>query len=86
MEYRKKSVEIEAVQWKGNNFEEIKHFANNSETIKQPLDFEGKPYGILYINTLEGRNTVRVGDYIIKGDENKFYYCSSGFFEMFMRR
>lgn len=55
MKYRKKPVEIGAVQWKGNNFEEIKQFSNNSEAIRQALDFDGKPYGILYIDTLEGR-------------------------------
>lgn len=82
MKYRKKPVDINAVQWKGDNFEEIKLFANNSETIKQPLDFDGKPYGILYINTLEGRHIAKVGDYIIKGVKGEFYPCKPEIFQM----
>lgn len=82
MTYRKKPVEIEAVQWKGDNFNEIKQFSNDSELIRQALDFDGKPYGILYINTLEGRHIAKVGDYIIKGVKGEFYPCKPEIFQM----
>ena len=72
MRYRKKPVEIEAVQWTGENLEEIKKFAGNSLTyIEQHV----------IIETLEGCRRVNKGDYIIKGIAGEFYPCKPDIFK-----
>lgn len=83
--YIKKQVEIEAVQWNGNNIEEIMKF------IKSPFKHkEGQVYATekfsydgfnLKINTLEGVLRARIGDYIIKGVNGEFYPCKPDIFE-----
>lgn len=77
MKYRKKPIEVDAVQWTGKNSYEIKEFTLGNSHISAlsvyrpqgqlPEDFQ------LFINTLEGTMTVNIGDYIIKGVEGEFY-------------
>lgn len=69
--YRKKPVEIEAVQWTGENWQEIKDFAGSD------VSFDGR----LYVFTLEGTLKVDIGDYIIKGVKGEFYPCKPDVFE-----
>ena len=73
MKYTKKPVTIEAVQWTGKNYDEIRHFL---------------PYGVrrfdvdgLHINTLEGDMRADTGDYIIKGVKGEFYPCKPDIFK-----
>lgn len=74
--YRKKSLIIEAVQWTGNNFEEILKFLGDA------YDGYGgyKPNIKIYIQTLEGIMTASVNDYIIKGIQGEFYPCKADIF------
>ena len=70
--YRKKPVEIEAVQWTGGNLEEIEEFAGNSLAyIEQHV----------IIKTLEGCMRASKGDYIIKGIAGEFYPCKPDIFK-----
>ena len=69
--YRKKPVEVEAVQWTGENWQEIKDFAGSD------VSFDGR----LYVFTLEGTLKVDIGDYIIKGVKGEFYPCKPDVFE-----
>lgn len=72
--YRKKPVVIDAVQWTGDNFDEVYEFTN--ETC---LWDEG---GLgLIIPTLEGDHLARIGDFIIKGVHGEFYPCKPDIFE-----
>lgn len=73
MKYRKKPVEVEAKRWVGFNWDDIAEWC---------------PYGLthiigsdLTIDTLEGRMTVKEGDWIIKGVEGEFYPCKPDIFE-----
>lgn len=59
--YRKLPVEIEAVQYTGNNYLEICDFADK---ILPSLPVKNAD---ILIQTLEGSMTAKVGDYIIKG-------------------
>lgn len=89
--YRKKPVEIEAIQ--------LKDFSQH--TIKSVLEFMGQEVNInsntasdrfdsfcsmvkkingLLIDTLEGTMKASKGDYIIKGVENEFYACKPDIF------
>lgn len=69
--YRKKPVEIEAIQWTGDNLDEIKKFMGYYEYAK----------GNLIIKTLEGNMLASPGDYIIKGVKSEFYPCKPNIFK-----
>lgn len=83
--YRKKPVEIEAVQWTGENLEEIKAFVGES-LIYDIIDTawkvgKGRPYVLMKIKTLEGDMIASEGDYIIKGIAGEFYPCKPDIFK-----
>ena len=71
-----RSIEIEAVQWNGQNAGDIKNF----------LGIKGYYHILndnsLIIPTLEGDMKAVVGDYIIKGVKGEFYPCKPDIFEM----
>ena len=85
MKYRKKPVVIEAIQWNGDNLNEIKEFVGES------LDYsiidtawkvgKGAPQVLMKIHTLEGDHECTKGDYIIKGVQGEFYPCKPDIFE-----
>ena len=71
--YRKKPIEIEAIQWNGKNLARV-------------VMFMGKCKGSLktnqiLIDTLEGTMAANVGDYIIKGIKGEFYPCKPDVFK-----
>lgn len=70
--YRKKPVVIEAIQFTGDNHEEIFAFG-----------VKGYNAGIrnLVIKTLEGEMTALSGDWIIKGIKDEFYPRKPDIFE-----
>ena len=76
--YRKKPVVIDAVQWTGSNFWEVAEMTGLLK--KGHCSFEQVPNGRLSIETLEGRMTADVGDWIIKGIKGEFYPCKPDIF------
>ncbi len=68
MRYRKLPVEIEAVEWTGDNLSEILKFTDNNEGGF--ISFENDS---VLISTLEGNICASKGDYIIKGISGEFY-------------
>lgn len=77
MKYVKKPVVIDAVQWTGNNIDEICEFVDNSEYIRWDI---GGNATALCIYTLEGIMSADVGDFIIKGIKGEFYPCKPDIF------
>lgn len=73
MLYKKKPVEVEALIWDGNNYLEIKDFAEKNKVSVN--------YNTLYILTLEGMMKADIGDYIIKGVEGEIYPCKPNIFK-----
>jgi hypothetical protein len=73
MKYRKKPVVVDALQWNGDNTEEVLRFCDSFGT------YETNP-AILSIKTLEGVMTASRGDYIIKGVNGEFYPCKPDIF------
>lgn len=65
MKYRKKPVEIEAVQFTRRNIDEVMEFTNNQIVITTKKRINGIMFG--EIETLEGSMKVNENDYIIKG-------------------
>ena len=79
MQYRKKPVVIEAVQYDGNfrcldifPISEVSHFIISSDE---------KGNECIKIPTLEGEMIASIGDYIIKGVKGEYYPCKPDIFE-----
>lgn len=73
--FRKKPVVIEAVQWTGDNREEMEKFIPNTILAKKNAEEE------LAIGTLEGVMTASKNDWIIKGIHGEYYPCKPDIFE-----
>ena len=71
----KKPVKVQAVQWTGNNYEEIIHFVGYVCFVNS-LDKDS-----VIIKTLEGNHYARKGDWIIHDVDDKFYFCKPDIFE-----
>jgi len=69
--YRKKPVIVEAIQWTGENKEEIIGFVDGNGFFD---------HNDLVIKTLEGKLISKPGDYIIKGIDGEFYPCKEKIF------
>jgi len=81
--YRKKPIIIEAMQFTGDNWQEIQNwmYKNKSKRFKTyQTDQKGALIGII-IKTSEGEMVASVGDYIIKGVKGEFYPCKPDIFE-----
>jgi len=83
MKYRKKPVEIEALQWTGENHREMFNFLGGRDTVGKSfyLDFD-KTIGALAIKTLEGWQMPTLDDYIIKGIKGEYYNCREDIFHL----
>lgn len=85
--YRKKPIEIEAIQYTGNDYE-IANFMKLPITALQTsvdavlrADGDYRKNCHIHINTLEGVMTANYGDYIIKGVKGEFYPCKPDIFD-----
>lgn len=71
-QYRKKPVSIYALQYAGNNQEDICKFVGENSYMAGNR---------VIIKTLEGDMTCSIGDYVIKGINGEFYPCKPDIFE-----
>lgn len=90
MKFRKRPVEIEAVQVRWSTWGELCTFMgdiisldNTGRTVETYSDScgETRPFIELTIPTLEGNMIAHHGDWIIKGISNEFYPCRPDIFE-----
>ena len=78
MKFRKKPVEIEAMEFTNETKDQVYNFV----TCNKSASFDGgTSHPTLKIQTLEGVMTARVGDWIIKGVNGEFYPCKPDIFE-----
>ena len=80
--YRKKPVVIDAIQWDGENLDEVMTFCNGDASY----ELMARGHSELVIATLEdggsiARHVASVGDFIIKGVAGEFYPCKPDIFE-----
>jgi hypothetical protein len=68
--YRKKPVEIEAIQFVSDNIEKVYEMLGNNLTVTPSADGERLHH---YIRTLEGDMEISWNDCIIKGVKGEFY-------------
>ena len=87
MQYRKKPVIIDALQWNGENHRSMWEFLGGSpdEYIKTSgkhfiIDHQAVKGGLI-IRTLEGDMKANIGDYIIKGVNGEYYPCKPDIFK-----
>lgn len=86
--FRKKPVEIEAIQWTGENKQEVFKFMgypgklDEQTTSVSSTNFFWNPSNGLWIMTLEGQMNASKNDYIIKGVKGEFYPCKPDIFEL----
>jgi len=71
--YRKKPVVVDAIQWRGDNLDEVREFLGFNPITG--------PTGALMLYTLEGVITASPNDWIIKGVQDEFYPCKPDIFE-----
>lgn len=81
MKYRKKPVVIEAVQWTGENIDEILSHGNSGPHPSWGADFQVNTSDkTVEILTREGVMKASVGDWIIRGVAGEFYPCKPDIF------
>lgn len=76
--YRKKPVEIEAIQF-FDTPEQLDKLSDFMGDVKVNYSNPDKP--VILIHTLEGVMTASMGDYIIKGVDGEFYPCKPDIFK-----
>lgn len=74
--YRKKPVEVQVVEWTGDN--DVYDFLLK---WSQPRIITRHTRNILHIHTLEGVMEARLNDFIIKGVNGEVYPCKPDIFE-----
>lgn len=74
MRFIKKPIEVEAIQWNGDNFKEVREFMSDSHVIITMYDE-------LVIPTLEGDMKAPIGSWIIRGMAGEYYPCRREIFE-----
>ena len=79
MKYRKKPVVIEAMQWTGDNIQDIMDFMR-PEKPRYMAEFSNADE-ILGIQTLEGEVVAQIGDWVIRGVQGEYYPCKPDIFE-----
>lgn len=72
--YKKKPIIIEAIQFTGENHEEVGRFAGLA------VSRQGRN-GKLVVKTLEGTMIVSPGDFVIRGIKGEYYPCKPDVFE-----
>ena len=86
MKVIKKPVIVDAIQWTGDNINEIRDFVGESlvEYKTETRQMFGNEVLIkttdISINTLEGEHQASVDDYIIKGIRGEFCPCKPDIF------
>lgn len=79
MQYRKKPVVIEAMQFTNDSKDKVFRWGSELQMNIYPSFQDEKP--CLMIPTLEGEMTCSLGDWLIKGVNGEFYPCKPDIFE-----
>ena len=79
--YRKKPVEIKAIQLNEQTIEEVLEFVYGAESVTTYAVYMVRTERSILIQTLEGDMRAAFGDYIIQGVKGEFYPCKPDIFE-----
>lgn len=78
--YRKKPIEIQAIQWDGTEQMAVDIASNND--FEGMIDFSGGELDGFYVDTLDGRTQISLNDYVIKGSDNQYRVLEKEDFEL----
>ena len=81
MKFRKKPVVIEAKQFTVESSPEISKWIGDSFAGYGTSGGRIQTVDMLFINTLEGKMTALIDDWIIRGVKGEFYPCKPDIFE-----
>ena len=79
LDYIKRPVKIQALQFTGNNYDEVCEFVG--ETLDTLVNSQNNIVSI-FMYTLEGRKIANIGDYVIKYVEGGVSFCKPNIFNM----
>lgn len=82
MKYKIGNVEVEAVQWKGNNFQEIANFMENKISYWDKDIESTHPYGSLRIRLGHSYSVIMIGQYIVNSNNSVFKLSEQDFNNM----
>lgn len=74
-------MEVEAVQWTGNNWTHVRVFMGLPDDEPMFDELRGVTSQPILIRTLEGDMRAEAGDWIIRGIKGEFYPCKPDIFE-----
>lgn len=80
MKFRKKPVEVEAIQLAVLNWKEIEEWSGRRAIANGNWKHENDILG-MSIKTLEGVMFAEIGDWIIRGIKGEYYPCKPDIFE-----
>ena len=85
--YRKKPVEIQAIQWVGTNIAQVRAFMRTGPAPTEPVHVNTLSHmrftnadDLIGIQTLEGLVVAGLRDWIIRGVAGEFYPCKPDIF------
>lgn len=70
MKYIKRPLVVEAKQWTGNNYDEIRQFVQGHKAVSVNVD------GAVRLHSANGYMAVNQGDFIIIGHSGNVYPCN----------
>lgn len=70
MNYRRKPIQVQALQWTGDNYDLLQQFVSGDKALIQEVS------GDLKLLSLNGYMTAHKGDYIIRTLHGEVYPCS----------
>ncbi|MBA7659490.1 hypothetical protein ES703_67471 [subsurface metagenome] len=79
--FRKKPVVVEAIEWTGDNFDEVKKFVGDCALHTELTTIVVLPYFTGGLNTLPEGSRVVAGEWIVKDVMGEFYPCSKDIFD-----
>lgn len=82
MKFKKKPIEIEAIQWTGANWTEIQEWIFQNGIELGEIELYSLKHEELQIDTLEGKMRASKGDWIIRGVKHEVYPCKPDIFEL----
>lgn len=81
MKFRKKPVEIEAVQFMGDNQTELARWMQSHQSYDYGDPSGECPPDAFFVTTLEGAMRADPEDWIIRGVQGEFYPCKPDIFD-----
>lgn len=80
MKYRSKVVVVEAIQFTGENFDEVLEWAAPGYGQPSLLWEHPDKAGTIMVDTIRGHTIATVGDWIIRGLDGMYYPCGQDVF------